>query len=139
MTLLYGEETRVMYLRIGRTLCRFNHRVYHQLDKIELRRDMISRRVYPPLEEAMTAVGLGKVETCVLCFLSTDTHYIATLPILELYMAADQRPGAWVMMRWCEQVRLDLGQKKKEKDTYIETERETKTETEMETEMETET
>ena len=61
---------------------------------------MTSKGVYPPLYEAITAVGLEVVETHVLCQQNTIAQYIATSSILELCLSAERRPVAWVVRRW---------------------------------------
>ena len=52
-----------MYPKIGRTLGGFHHRVALCLEKMQLRRYMTGRWVYPPLYGAMAAVGRKEVET----------------------------------------------------------------------------
>ena len=52
-TLMFGTETWVMYLRIGRNLGGFHHRMYCRLKKIQMRRYMMGRWVYTHLEKAM--------------------------------------------------------------------------------------
>ena len=72
----------------------FHHRVSLWLAKIQLRKGMIVRWVYPPLEEAMPAVGIGEVETLSIHRQNNVTHYIATRLILELCLAAEKRMGS---------------------------------------------
>ena len=49
-----------------------------RLVKLHLRREVMVRWIYPPLDEAMTEVGLEEVETYVLHRQNTVAHYIAT-------------------------------------------------------------
>ena len=81
-TLMFGEETWVMLPRIGRNLGGSHHRVDHQLENMQPRRDMTGRWFYPPVEKAMPAVGMEEVETIVLRRQNTITQYITTRPIL---------------------------------------------------------
>ena len=53
--------------------------------------------VYPPLEDMMTDAGLGTV-----------SQYIATRPIIDLCLAANQRPRPRMAMRWWEHDGLEL-------------------------------
>ena len=60
--------------RIGRTLGGFLHRMDRRLYKIQPRRYMAVRWVYPPLDKAMMAVELEEVDTYVpVYFHSADT------------------------------------------------------------------
>ena len=52
--------------------------------------------------------GFQEVETYVSYLQNIFAKYIATRPIKELYLAAKQRPGPRVEMRWWEQEGLDL-------------------------------
>ena len=61
--LLYGSETWVMKLHIGRVLGRFNHRVDLRLTGRQPRRGRDGVWVYPLLEDAMEEVGLKEVNT----------------------------------------------------------------------------
>ena len=63
MDLLYGLETWVMFLNIGRDLVSFYHRFSCRLTGRKPRREMDDEWVYPPLAEAMAEVVLQDVET----------------------------------------------------------------------------
>ena len=56
-------------------------------------------------------VVFEEVDTYVLFRQNTIALYIATHPILELYMVSKQQPGAQVTRRWLDQDGLDLGLK----------------------------
>ena len=90
-TLLFRVETWVMSPRIGNTLGRLHHRVVHRLYKMQPRRDMAGRWVYPPLYKAMGAVGVDEAGIYVLCFHNNVSQYIATHLILDIFLAADQQ------------------------------------------------
>ena len=56
--------------------------------------------VYPPLEDAITEVGLQEVDTYVSCLQNTVAQYIATRPIMDLCLAAKRVMGPIVAMWW---------------------------------------
>ena len=55
--------------------------------------------MYSPLEYAMMEVGLQEVETYISSCQSTVAQYIATIPIMDLYLVEKRRPGPRVEMR----------------------------------------
>ena len=59
--LMYGLETLVMYLHIGRTLGSFHHSVVHKLTGRYPRRRIYGKWVYPPLVEEMAEAGMKEV------------------------------------------------------------------------------
>ena len=64
--LMPRSETWVTPHRVGRTLGGCHNRLALRIAKIQPRRDIMGRWVYPPLDEAMTTVGLEELETYVL-------------------------------------------------------------------------
>ena len=94
--------------RIRRTFGGFYHRAPPLLVGIQPQRDTEGRWEYPPLETTMAASCLEEAKTYVLRRQRTITQYIATHPILELYMEAERRLGSWVAQRWWEQGGLYL-------------------------------
>ena len=58
--------------------------------------DMVGRSEYPPLHVAMVAVGLEEVDTYVFPCQKTVARYITTRLILELFLAAELHPVAWL-------------------------------------------
>ena len=58
------------------------------------------RLVCPPLEDAFAESGLQEMETYVSDHQNTVAQYIATRPIMGLCLAAKQRPGPRVEIRW---------------------------------------
>ena len=56
--LLPGAETWVMPPRVGSNLGGFHHRLVLRLENMHPRSDIMGRWFYPPLDEAMTTVGL---------------------------------------------------------------------------------
>ena len=86
--------------RIGRTLGRFHHRVYHHMEGMQPAWNMAGRWEYIPLGMEMTSVGLEEVETYVFCHQNTVDQYIATRPILDLCLAKEWQPGEQVSQQW---------------------------------------
>ena len=93
-TLLFGTETWVVTPRIGNTLGGFRHRVARRLTIIRTRRHTTGRWVYPPLDVAMTAVGLEEVETYVLLLQNIIAQFIATCLIFNICLEAKQMDGS---------------------------------------------
>ena len=98
--LLYGSETWVLTPHMQRVLCRFQHKVSHRLTGQQPRKGRDGGWVYLPLEEAMAEAGLQEVDTYISRHQNTMAQYIASRPIMDLCLAAKQRPGPRVEMRW---------------------------------------
>ena len=56
----------------------------------------------------MAEAGFHKVNTYVCRCQNTVAQYIATRPIMDLFMEAKRRPGPRVKLQWWEQEGLDL-------------------------------
>ena len=78
----------------------FHHRVDFRLTGSKMRKGRDGGWVYPPLEDAMAEAGLKEVETYVYLRKNTVAQYIVTRPIMDLYLAAKQRPGSRVATKW---------------------------------------
>ena len=52
---------------------------------------------YPNLEEAMEEAGMQDVDTYIASRQNTVVQFIVTRPIMDLYLAAARRQGAWVL------------------------------------------
>ena len=65
-TLLFREDTWEMSPRIGDNSDGFHHRLACWLEVMRLRWYTMGRYVYPPLDAAMTEVGLDKVKVYIL-------------------------------------------------------------------------
>ena len=70
----------------------------------------MGRWFYPPLDSSIITMVLEEVETYVLRRQNTVSHYITTRPILEICMAAEQRPGERVTQWWWDQSGINFGQ-----------------------------
>ena len=60
------------------------------------------------LEDAIAEAGLQEVETYVSLRQNTDTQFISNMTIMDLCLAAEQRPGPWVSTRCWEQDGVDV-------------------------------
>ena len=92
--LMYGSDTWVMKLRIGRVLGRFQHRVACKITGQKHWRGRDGRWVYPPLAEDMDEVGLQEVDTYFSRSQNIASQFIVTRPIMYLCLAAERRPGS---------------------------------------------
>ena len=79
--MLYGSETWVMTLHMGRVLEGFHHRVssYAEIRQPWRGRDRVW--VYPPLEDMMAEFYFKEMDTYLSCFEKTVTQFITTRPI----------------------------------------------------------
>ena len=73
-----------MLLSIGKNLGGFHHRLARRLAGTRSKWYMTDMWIYPPLDVAITAVGMGEMKTYVVLHLNTIAQYIATHMILEL-------------------------------------------------------
>ena len=93
---------------IERVLDGFNHRVNYRQTVRQPWRGRDSTWVYPLFKAAMAEVGLQEVETYVSSLQKNVAQFIATRTIMELYLAAERRPGSRVTNQWWEQDGLDV-------------------------------
>ena len=100
--LLYRLETWVMSLWIGKTLGGFHHQVIRKLTGLMPQRNGGRTWPYPPMEEMMVEARMQEVDTYVDLCQNTVTQFITTRPIMGLFIAVVQRPGARVSKRWWE-------------------------------------
>ena len=56
----------------------------------------------------MTEAGLQEVETYISRRQNTVVHFIATRPIVDMFMLAEKRPVSMVPKQWWEQDGLDV-------------------------------
>ena len=88
---------------IGGDLGGFHHRVALRLMGRQPCRGRGGGLVYPPLAKAMAEWVLQEVDTYISCRQNTVAQFILTRPIMDLFMAAQRRPGSRVAKRWWEQ------------------------------------
>ena len=98
--LIYGSETWVLKPRMQRVLGGFHHRVARRMTGQQPRKVQDGGWVYSPLKDAMAESGSQEVETYVSRRQNTVAQYIATRPIMDLFLAAKRRPGPRVAMWW---------------------------------------
>ena len=85
--LLYGSETWLLTPRMQRVLGGFDHRVVRMLTGRQPCKGRDRGWFYAPLEDAVAEAGLQEVETYFSCRQNTVAQYIATRPIIDLYLA----------------------------------------------------
>ena len=59
--------------------------------------------VYPPIGAALAMVGLDDIRVYITLLQNTVAHYIATRPIMDFCMAAEQKPGLCLSRLWWDQ------------------------------------
>ena len=64
--------------------------------------------VYPLIGEALAKVGLDEIGVYITCHQNTSTQYIATRPIMYLFLTAERRLRVKVLHKWWEQPTLDI-------------------------------
>ena len=106
--LLFGSETWVATPHICRTLGGFNNRFSCCLMITKPRRQPNTRWLYPPLADAMEAVGLGRVKEYITRHQNTSAQYIVMWPILEIWMVTEMMVRSRDPMQWWEKVGIDI-------------------------------
>ena len=100
--MLYRSKTWVLTLIMKRVLGRFHHKVARRLKGWQPRKGWYGGSFYPSLEDVIEEAGLQEMETYVSGRQNKVAQYIATIPIVGLCLAAKQKPGPRVEMRWRE-------------------------------------
>ena len=108
LVMLNGSETWVLTPRMKRVLGGFHHGVSLRLMGRQLRNGLHGCWDYPPLEDVMTEAVFQEAETYASLRQNTVMQYIATRPIMDLYLAAKRRPGPRVAKKWWKDEGLDL-------------------------------
>ena len=99
--LLYGSEIWVVSPSIGKTLGRFHHRMVQRLTGKMTQKNLVGIWKYPFLAKAMLEADVQEVETYISCRQNTVAKFITTRLIMELFLTAARRPGAWILkQRW---------------------------------------
>ena len=104
---LYGSETWVTTLHIGRAFGGSHQNVDRRLTVRKPRRGRYGRWLYPPLSEGMDEAGLRDVEAYIYRLQNTVSQFIATRPIIDLCLATERHPWSRVVNRWWDQEGLD--------------------------------
>ena len=98
--LIYGSETLVLMPWNIWTLGTFHHRVDRLITGKQQRQLANRGWFYPPLEDEINEEGLKTINDYNDCHENKSDQYIATRMILELCLAAERSPGAWVTKWW---------------------------------------
>ena len=98
LVLLYKSDTWVLTPRTQRVMGRFHHGVVRRLTGRKPGKEPYRGWFYPPLEDVMAEAGLQKVDTYVSFQQNTVTQCIATMPIMDLCLAAKWSLGPIVAM-----------------------------------------
>ena len=85
--------------RVGGVLGGFHHRVARRITRRQPLKCRDGVLIYPPLEDAMAELALQELETYVSRYQNIFAQFIVIRPIMDLYLAAGQRPGPWVSKR----------------------------------------
>ena len=101
--IIFGSETWVMTPRIVRLLGGFRHRVARRLTVRQPWQGRVGLWSYLPLEDTMAGALLQEVDTYVSFRQNTGVQFIATRPIVDLCLAAEQIRVTQVSRRWWEQ------------------------------------
>ena len=105
--LLFGEETWVVSLMMERALSAFLHGAARRLTGRQPRRGKYGEWHYPSLEGAMEEAGLTDIQTSIQRRQNIVVQYIAMRLLMDLCEGARPREGAWVTLRWWEQLGID--------------------------------
>ena len=96
---MFRLEMWVETHHIKRLLRGFYHRVAHQILGKMPWWHTEGTREYPPLGDAMMALGLEEIGTYIYRRQNKLVHYVANRPILDLCMDTERRPGYWALTR----------------------------------------
>ena len=99
LVLLYRYKTWVMKPHIRRVLGRFHHRVNHRMTWRQHKRGRDGVWIYTLLEDGMAKAGLQEMEIYISRRQNTVTQFITTRDIMDLCLAAKQRPGPRISKR----------------------------------------
>ena len=92
--MLYGSEMWVLTSRIGSFLGRLHHRVTQRLTGRQPWQERYGVWVYPPLDSAIAEATLQDLKTYVYRRQNRVAQFIATRPIMELWLAEEHIPGS---------------------------------------------
>ena len=97
--LLFRSETCMASPLIGRTLGGFHHWVIRQLTGQQTIRQVEGSWAYELLVMVMVEAVLKEVDLYVVFLQKTFAKLIATKPIMDIFLAVDQRPRAHVSQK----------------------------------------
>ena len=106
--ILFGLETWLVIPRLEKAIAGFHHRAVWWMAGIGPEHQWEGTWVYPPIGAALATVGLDEIWVYIYYCQNTVAKYIATRPIMDLCMAAEQRLGIRLSGRWWEQPTLNI-------------------------------
>ena len=108
VVLLFGSETYVLTPRLEKSIEGFHHWTAWRMAGMGPKCHWCGTWVYPPIETALAMVVLEEIGVYIACRQSMVAQYIANRPIMDLCLAAEQKPGMRLSRRWWEQPNLDI-------------------------------
>ena len=100
VVIIFVLDMWVMSPLIGRKLGRFHHQLIRQMMGKQPIWKVGESWVYPSLAAEMVEAVLEEVETYVSHRQKKIKHFIATIPIIDICLVAERRPGVLVSHRW---------------------------------------
>ena len=79
--------------RLDKALAGFHHWEIRRMVGMGPERQQDTTWVYPTIGAALAMVGLDEIRVYIACHHNMVTQYIVTCTIMDLCLAADQRPG----------------------------------------------
>ena len=106
--LMFGLETWEMTSRMEKALEGFHLRAICKMVGMVPKNQQDGTCVCPPIGAVLATVGMDKIGMYIACCQNMVTKYIATLPIMDLCLVAEQNPGLRLSRQWWEQPALDI-------------------------------
>ena len=106
--ILFGSETWVLNTCFEKVLTEFHHQAARRMVGMGPKCHPDRAWVYPPIGATLAMVGLEEIGVYIACRQNTVAQYIATRPIMDLCLAAEQKPGMRLSRRWWEYPALDI-------------------------------
>ena len=100
LVLLFGSETWILIPRLQKYLEGFNHRVARQMTGMGPKRQWYGTWVYPPIGAALEIGVLKDIGLYAARLQNTVAQYIANFSIMDLFPAAERKPGMCLSRRW---------------------------------------
>ena len=106
--LFFGSETWVVTPRLEKALTGFHHRVVWRMAGMGTKFQLNGKWVYPTIGVVLVMVVLEEIGVFITHRQNTVAQYISNCPIMDLFLAAEQRPGVQLSRRWWYQNNLDI-------------------------------
>ena len=110
--LLFGSNMWVMTPQLKKSIEGSHHWVLWSMEGMGSKHQQHGTWIHTPIGAALAMVGMEKVGVYIADRQNTFVQYIANSPIIELWLAAEQKPGMRLSGRWWEQPSLDIMKKK---------------------------